>query len=1015
MKTKKLFAVIVTILFSFMLALTGCRGGNETEKVTVGFDLNFRTIVDNPENIEVTPGEAYGELPVVEVENEGYTFVGWNTKANGKGDDITSESIVSETKGDHTLYAIWQGKTYTVSYELNGGTVNGATTLPTQTVTFGNMYGAMVIPNDPEKPLSEFLGWYLNPEGNGAPVSYSSDVRTAKDHTLYAIYRDLREVYDFTTADQINDFVNVDHAGMEIVEDENGNYLKLTPINFEEGTPAKDLYSILMLKTPLKAGRVVEIDCELVGEVVDGWGFWTWGAVSTGEIQFDGQVVTAWDTPAMWEGGKFTSVTSITENCAGLRIQFRYVGNADAYWKITGIRIKDASDVTPPVIEERTEFDFTTANQINYFDKAENVTYSIVEDENGNYLKVDGVEGSSNILMFKRALTAGMKVTVDVEYVGENVAFEAGQITFLAYTANAAGDADGKTTSVIGNAKWDGGWDCTKTRLVTEITADCAGLRLQFVFNNEENAYFKITNIRIYAEGEEVEQLPTPPVTPEEPDEPEIPDEPVVNTRTEYDFTTEGQINDFGKEKNVSYEIVDGYLKVVGTAGSESILVLERELTAGMKVTVDVEYVGTNLAYAGGNQITFLAYTANAAGDADGKTTVVMGNANWDGGWDCSKVRLVVEITEDCAGIRMQLVMNSDEGAYFKITNIRIYAEGEEVEQLPVVPDEPIVPDEPVVNTRTEYDFTTEDQINDFGKEKNVSYEIVDGYLKVVGTAGSTNILVLERELTAGMKVTVDVEYVGTNLAYAGGNQITFLAYTANAAGDADGKTTVVMGNANWDGGWDCSKVRLVVEITEDCAGIRMQLVMNSDEGAYFKITNIKFYAEGEEVEQLPVVPDEPIVPDEPVVNTRTEYDFTTAEQINDFGKGQNVSYEIVDGYLKVVGTAGSESILVLNRELTAGQSVEIDVEYVANDVTFVNGVNQVTFLGYTANAAGDADGKTTAVMGSAPWDGGWNCAKTTVSVAVTQDCAGIRMQFVMNSEVGAYFKITAIRIVDAQ
>ena len=840
MKTKKLFALIVTMLFSFILALTGCQGGNKTEKVTVGFDLNFRTIVDDPENIEVTPGEAYGELPVVEVENEGYTFVGWNTKANGKGDDITSESIVSETTGDHTLYAIWQGKTYTVSYELNGGTVNGATNLPTQTVTFGNMYGAMVIPSDPEKPLSEFLGWYLNPEGDGAPVSYSSDVRTAKDHTLYAIYRDLREVYDFSTADQLGDFVNVDHAGMEIVEDENGNYLKLTPINFEAGTPATDLYSILMLKTPLKAGKVVEVDCEVVGEIVDAWGFWSWGAVSTGDIQFDGQKVTKWETPELWNEGKFTSYTEITENCAGLRIQFRYVGNADAYWKITGIRIKDAGDVTPPVIEERTEFDFTTANQINYFDKAENVTYSIVEDENGNYLKVDGVEGSSNILMFKRAFTAGMKVTVDVEYVGENVAYAGdNQITFLAYTANANGDADGKTTSVIGNAKWDGGWDCAKTRLVTEITADCAGLRLQFVFNNEENAYFKITNIRIYAEGEEVEQLPTPPVTPEEPDEPEIPDEPVVNTRTEYDFTTEDQINDFGKEKNVSYEIVDGYLKVVGTAGSESILVLSRELTAGMKVTVDVEYVGTNLAYASGNQITFLAYTANAAGDADGKTTAVMGNAKWDGGWDCSKVRLVVEITEDCAGIRMQLVMNSDEGAYFKITNIKLYAEGEEVEQLPVVPDEPIVPDEPVVNTRTEYDFTTADQINDFGKEKNVSYEIVDGYLKVVGTAGSESILVFSKDLTAGQTVEIDVEYICENPAYSAG-QVTFLGYTANAAGDADGKTTAVMGNAKWDGGWNCEKTTVSVAVTQDCSGIRMQFVMNSEAGAYFKITAIR-------------------------------------------------------------------------------------------------------------------------------------------------------------------------------
>ena len=115
------------------------------------------------------------------------------------------------------------------------------------------------------------------------------------------------------------------------------------------------------------------------------------------------------------------------------------------------------------------------------------------------FLFLGGIEGNSNILMFKRDLTAGMKVTVDVEYVGENVAFEAGQITFLAYTANAAGDADGKTTSVIGNASWDGGWDCSKVRLVVEITEDCAGIRMQLVMNSDEGAYFKITNIKCWA------------------------------------------------------------------------------------------------------------------------------------------------------------------------------------------------------------------------------------------------------------------------------------------------------------------------------------------------------------------------------------------------------------------------------------------------------------------------------------------------------------------------------------
>ena len=165
MKIKKIFMVAAAILCSFVFALAGCKTQDDSNKVTVGFDLNFRTLADDPENIQVSAGKPYGELPEVAVENAGYTFLEWNTKANGKGETITEDSIVSETKGDHTLYAIWQGKNYTVSYELNGGTINGATTLPSQTVTFGKMYGAMVIPSDPEKPLSE-LAQYAKEKGD---------------------------------------------------------------------------------------------------------------------------------------------------------------------------------------------------------------------------------------------------------------------------------------------------------------------------------------------------------------------------------------------------------------------------------------------------------------------------------------------------------------------------------------------------------------------------------------------------------------------------------------------------------------------------------------------------------------------------------------------------------------------------------------------------------------------------------------------------------------------------------
>ena len=792
------------------------------------------------------------------------------------------------------------------------------------------------------------------------------------------------------------------------------------------------------------------------------------------------------------------------------------------------------------------------------------MSYEIVD----GYLKVVPTAEGERIFVLKRELTAGMKVTVDVEYVGTDVAYSAGQITFLTYGANAAGHADGKSGAVIGNASWDGGWDCAKVRLITEIVADCAGLRMQFVFNNDEGAYFKITNIKIYAEGEEVEQLPTPeePSDPVEPGDPVDPEEPVVNTRTEYDFTTADQINDLGQEKNVSYEIVDGYLKVVPTAEGESILVLKRELTAGMKVTVDVEYVGTNLAYAEGNQITFLTYGSNKNGDSDGNTYKVMGNAPWDGGWDCAKVRLVSEITTDCAGLRMQFVFNSDEGAYFKITNIKIYAEGEEVEQLPtpeepsdpVEPGDPVDPEEPVVNTRTEYDFTTADQKAEFSSLSNGVVEINtnEGYLKLSpedATIDNDNMpqaeFLYSKALKAGLKVEISFELVGAINVKHG-----IWTYGVNENNHNVFESVYFTG---WDtpNEWNNGKITAVIDVTSDCAGIKFLVRFAKNPDAYWKITSLKivdpanepvveerteydFTTEDQKAEfsslsngvveintnegYLKLSPEDATIDNdnmpqaeflyskalkaglkveisfelvgainvkhgiwtygvnennhnvfesvyftgwdtpnewnngkftavidvtsdcagikflvrfaknadaywkitslkvvdpanEPVVEERTTYDFSTADQINDFGKEQNANYAIVDGYLKVT-KANDEGayILVLDKELAAGKAVEIDVEYVGENVAYASG-NQITFLGYTANAAGDADGKTTAVMGNAKWDGGWDCAKTTVTVAVTQDCAGVRMQFVFNGEASAYFKITAIRIVEAQ
>ena len=86
----------------------------------------------------------------------GYKFVKWNTKADGTGTDYTDKQNVlnlTTTSGEVVeLFAQWEIKNYTISYELNGGTLNN----PKESYTV----------NDPEYTLGTpvktgytFIGW----------------------------------------------------------------------------------------------------------------------------------------------------------------------------------------------------------------------------------------------------------------------------------------------------------------------------------------------------------------------------------------------------------------------------------------------------------------------------------------------------------------------------------------------------------------------------------------------------------------------------------------------------------------------------------------------------------------------------------------------------------------------------------------------------------------------------------------------------------------------------------------
>ena len=107
----------------------------------------------------------------------GYTCIGWGvaptdtTVTYYPGSSITLFYNIN-------LYAIWVADTYTVSYNPCGGSVSPSSIW----VQYDSTYGNLAIPS---KTGYIFNGWYTSATG-GTKITSTSEVTTAKDHTLYA-------------------------------------------------------------------------------------------------------------------------------------------------------------------------------------------------------------------------------------------------------------------------------------------------------------------------------------------------------------------------------------------------------------------------------------------------------------------------------------------------------------------------------------------------------------------------------------------------------------------------------------------------------------------------------------------------------------------------------------------------------------------------------------------------------------------------------------------------------------
>lgn len=117
-----------------------------------------------------------------EYTKKGYSFNGWNTKADGSGTKYADEADVtnlSYTDGDTiTLYAQWSANPYKLTFDANRGSCSETSRM----VKYDSTYG--VLPTATRIGYT-FAGWYTL-ENNGVKVTKDTVMQSVHGETVYA-------------------------------------------------------------------------------------------------------------------------------------------------------------------------------------------------------------------------------------------------------------------------------------------------------------------------------------------------------------------------------------------------------------------------------------------------------------------------------------------------------------------------------------------------------------------------------------------------------------------------------------------------------------------------------------------------------------------------------------------------------------------------------------------------------------------------------------------------------------
>ncbi len=141
------------------------------KSTTVTFDPNGGTGSMGPQEVQFITET---ELIANTFTRDGYTFISWNTQADGTGTSYDDQGMITVTE-PVTLYAQWDAGKRTVTFDSKGGTK-----VEKQIVNFE---GTATKPADPTRTGYTFGGWYTD---TGCTAEFDFATQITVDTTLYA-------------------------------------------------------------------------------------------------------------------------------------------------------------------------------------------------------------------------------------------------------------------------------------------------------------------------------------------------------------------------------------------------------------------------------------------------------------------------------------------------------------------------------------------------------------------------------------------------------------------------------------------------------------------------------------------------------------------------------------------------------------------------------------------------------------------------------------------------------------